>query len=323
MDSKRKEDINQLKKLGCSCDWSRNAFTMDKNLSSSVIKVFIDLYNKGLIYKSKKLVNWDTVLKTAISDLEVDQREVNSKLYYINYQIENSSNFITIATTRPETMLGDTAVAVNPKDERYQNLVGKNVILPITNRKIKIIADDYADPEQGSGAVKITPAHDFNDYDVGKRNKLEIINIFTEDGKINNNAPTEYVGLDRFEARKKILNELGDKLIKEEKIKNKVPYGDRSNSIIEPYLTEQWFADAKKLSVKAKKIVKSKKTKFYPGNWSKTYFQWMNNIEPWCISRQLWWGHQIPAWYGPGKKIFVAKTEKVSNAPPENKYSSP
>ena len=205
---------------------------MDKNLSSSVIKVFIDLYNKGLIYKSKKLVNWDTVLKTAISDLEVDQREVNSKLYYINYQIENSSNFITIATTRPETMLGDTAVAVNPKDERYQNLVGKNVILPITNRKIKIIADDYADPEQGSGAVKITPAHDFNDYDVGKRNKLEIINIFTEDGKINNNAPTEYVGLDRFEARKKILNELGDKLIKEEKIKNKVPYGDRSNSCL-------------------------------------------------------------------------------------------
>ena len=196
--------INQLKKLGCSCDWSRNAFTMDKNLSASVIKVFIDLYNKGLIYKSKKLVNWDTVLKTAISDLEVDQREVNSKLYYINYQIENSSEFITIATTRPETMLGDTAVAVNPKDERYTNLVGKNVVLPITGRKIKIIQDDYADPEQGSGAVKITPAHDFNDYDVGKRNKLEIINIFTEDGKINETAPSDYLGLDRLEARKKI-----------------------------------------------------------------------------------------------------------------------
>ena len=312
--------INQLKKLGCSCDWSRNAFTMDKNLSSSVIKVFIDLYNKGLIYKSKKLVNWDTVLKTAISDLEVDQREVNSKLYYINYQIENSSNFITIATTRPETMLGDTAVAVNPKDYRYQNLVGKNVILPITNRKIKIIADDYADPEQGSGAVKITPAHDFNDYDVGKRNKLEIINIFTEDGKINNNAPTEYVGLDRFEARKKILNELGDKLIKEEKIKNKVPYGDRSNSVIEPYLTEQWFADAKKLSIKAKKIVKNKKTSFFPKNWSKTYFQWMNNIEPWCISRQLWWGHQIPAWYGPDKKIFVANNLNEAKKLAKKKY---
>ena len=312
--------INQLKKLGCSCDWSRNAFTMDKNLSASVIKVFIDLYNKGLIYKSKKLVNWDTVLKTAISDLEVDQREVNSKLYYINYQIENSSEFITIATTRPETMLGDTAVAVNPKDERYINLVGQNVILPITERKIKIIQDDYADPEQGSGAVKITPAHDFNDYDVGKRNKLEIINIFTEDGKINENAPSDYIGLDRFEARKKILNELGDKFIKEENIKNKVPYGDRSNSVIEPYLTEQWFADAKKLSVKAKKIVKNKKTKFFPPNWSKTYFQWMNNIEPWCISRQLWWGHQIPAWYGPDKKIFVASNYKEAKKLAKKKY---
>ena len=217
-------------------------------------------------------------------------------------------------------MLGDTAVAVNPKDERYTNLVGKNVVLPITGRKIKIIQDDYADPEQGSGAVKITPAHDFNDYDVGKRNKLEIINIFTEDGKINENAPSDYVGLDRFEARKKILNDLGDKLIKEENIKNKVPYGDRSNSVIEPYLTEQWFADAKKLSVKAKKIVKNKKTKFFPPNWSKTYFQWMNNIEPWCISRQLWWGHQIPAWYGPDKKIFVASNYKEAKKLAKKKY---
>ncbi len=303
--------INQLKKLGCSCDWSRNAFTMDKNLSESVIKVFVDLYNKKLIYKSKKLVNWDTVLKTAISDLEVDQREVNSKLYYINYPIEATSEFITIATTRPETMLGDTAVAVNSKDKRHKKFVGKNVILPLVGRKIKIITDNYADPEQGTGAVKITPAHDFNDYEVGVRNKLEILNIFTDDGKINKNAPSEYVGLDRFQARKKILSNLTEKqlLVKEENIKNKVPYGDRSNSIIEPYLTEQWFVDAKKLSVKAKKIVKSNKTKFYPGNWSKTYFQWMNNIEPWCISRQLWWGHQIPAWYGPDKKIFVGKTE--------------
>ncbi len=303
--------INQLKKLGCSCDWSRNAFTMDKNLSKSVIKVFVDLYKRGLIYKSKKLVNWDTVLKTAISDLEVDQREVNSKLYYIKYPIENSENFITIATTRPETMLGDTAVAVNPKDKRYKNLASKNVILPIVEKKIKIIADDYADPEQGTGAVKITPAHDFNDYDVGTRNKLEIINIFTEDGKINTNAPSEYVGLDRFEARKKIILELKNKnlFVKDEDIKNKVPYGDRSNSIIEPYLTEQWFADAKKLSIKAKKIVRSNKTNFFPTNWSKTYFQWMDNIEPWCVSRQLWWGHQIPAWYGPDKKIFVAENE--------------
>jgi len=304
--------INQLKKLGCSCDWSRNAFTMDENLSKSVIKVFVDLYKKKLIYKSKKLVNWDPILKTAISDLEVDQREVNSKLYYIKYQIENSSDYITIATTRPETMLGDTGIAVNPKDKRYNNLVGKFAILPIVGRKLKIFQDDYADPEQGTGAVKITPAHDFNDFDVGERQKLKKINIFTEEGKINKNAPDKYIGLDRFEARKKILEELSELqiLVKEENVKNKIPYGDRSNSIIEPYLTEQWFVDAKKLSVNAKKIVKNKTTNFFPENWSKIYFQWMNNIEPWCVSRQLWWGHQIPAWYGPDKKIFVAENEK-------------
>jgi len=303
--------INQLKKLGCSCDWSRNAFTMDENLSKSVIKVFVDLYKKELIYKSKKLVNWDTVLKTAISDLEVDQREINSKLYHINYPIDGTKDFIAIATTRPETMLGDTAIAVNPNDERYKSLKGKYVTIPLVNRKIKIITDEYADPDQGTGAVKITPAHDFNDYEVGQRNNLEIINIFTSDGKINENAPKEYIGLDRFEARKIILKNLIDKelLIKEENIKNKVPYGDRSNSVIEPFLTEQWFADAKKLSFKAKEIVNNKKTKFFPENWSKTYFQWMDNIDPWCISRQLWWGHQIPAWYGPDKKIFVEINE--------------
>ena len=314
--------INQLKKLGCSCDWSRNAFTMDKNLSKSVLKVFVDLYEKGLIYKSEKLVNWDTVLKTAISDLEVDQREVNSKLYYIKYKIENSSEFVTIATTRPETMLGDTAIAVNPKDDRYKSIVGKFAILPIVKRKIKIVQDDYADPEQGTGAVKITPAHDFNDFDVGKRQKLKIINIFTKDGKINNNAPQEFVGLNRFDARKKIINKLLELkiLVKEENVKNKVPYGDRSNSIIEPYLTEQWFVDAKKLSINAKKIVKNKKTNFYPQNWSKTYFQWMNNIEPWCISRQLWWGHQIPAWYGPDKKIFVAEDENKAKTKAKKFY---
>jgi len=303
--------INQLKKLGCSCDWSRNAFTMDENLSKAVIKVFADLYKKKIIYKAEKLVNWDTVLKTAISDLEVDQKEVNSKIYYIKYPIDGSNEYITIATTRPETMLGDTAVAVNPKDERYKKYVNKIVTIPIVGRKVKIIEDDYADPDQGTGALKITPAHDFNDYEVGKRNNLEIINIFTEDGKINKNAIPQYIGLDRFEARRKILNELKEKdyFVKEENIKNKIPYGDRSNSIIEPFLTEQWFADAKKLSIKAKKIVKNKKTKFFPENWSKTYFQWMNNIEPWCISRQLWWGHQIPAWYGPDKKIFVELNE--------------
>ena len=304
--------ITQLKKLGCSCDWSRTAFTMDDNLSESVLKVFVELHKKKLIYKAKKLVNWDTVLKTAISDLEVDQREVNSKLYHIKYPINETTEFITIATTRPETMLGDTAVAVNPKDKRYDHLVGKLVTIPITERKVKIIHDVYADPDQGTGAVKITPAHDFNDYEVGKRNKLEIINVLTEDGKINKNAPSNYIGLDIFSARKKILEELSNKelLVKEENVRNKVPYGDRSNSVIEPFLTEQWFVDAKKLSVKAKKIVKTKKTNFFPSNWSKTYFQWMNNIEPWCISRQLWWGHQIPAWYGPDKKIFVALNEK-------------
>jgi len=303
--------INQLKKLGCSCDWSRNSFTMDENLSKSVIKVFVELYNKGLIYKSKKLVNWDTVLKTAISDLEVDIREVNSKLYHIKYSIDGTNEFITIATTRPETMLGDTAIAVNPKDKRYKSVIGKTVTIPLANRKIKIITDKYADPEQGTGAVKITPAHDFNDYEVGVRNKLKIINIFTRDGKTNKNVPNEYIGLDRFDARKKILKNLLEKdfLVKEENIKNKVPYGDRSNSIIEPFLTEQWFVDAKKLSVKAKKIVRTKKIKFFPKNWSKTYFQWMDNIEPWCISRQLWWGHQIPIWYGPDKKQFAAINE--------------
>ena len=304
--------INQLKKLGCSCDWSRNTFTMDENLSKSVLKVFVDLYKKKIIYKSKKLVNWDVVLKTAISDLEVNQREVNSKLYYIKYPIDGTVDFITIATTRPETMLGDTAVAVNSKDKRYKSIVGKKVILPLVGRKIKIITDVYADPNQGTGAVKITPAHDFNDYEVGIRHNLKILNIITEDGKINNNAPKEYVDLDRFEARRKILEDLSTKglIVKEENIINKVPYGDRSNSIIEPFLTEQWFVDAKKLSIKAKKIVKSKKIKFFPSNWSKTYFQWMNNIEPWCISRQLWWGHQIPAWYGPDKKVFVATNEE-------------
>ena len=314
--------INQLKKLGCSCDWSRNAFTMDENLSQSVLKVFLDLYKKKIIYKSKKLVNWDTVLITAISDLEVDQREVNSKLYFIKYPINQTSDYITIATTRPETMLGDTAVAVNPKDKRYKKFKNKEVTVPLVNRKVKIIFDDYADPDQGTGAVKITPAHDFNDYEVGKRNKLEILNIFTEDGKINNNAPKKYQNLDRFDARKLILEDLSNNglLVKVENTKNKVPYGDRSNSIIEPFLTEQWFVDAKKLSIKAKKIVKSKKTNFFPSNWSKTYFQWMNNIEPWCISRQLWWGHQIPAWYGPDKKVFVAKNEEEAKKSAKKYY---
>ena len=272
--------LDQLKKLGCSCDWSRTRFTMDKELSNAVVKVFVKLYNDKLIYKDKKLVNWDTQLQTAISDLEVVQKDVSSQLYYINYKIEGSERKITIATTRPETMMGDTAVAVNPKDNRYKDLIGKNVKIPIVNRTVKIIADHYADPDQGSGAVKITPAHDFNDYEVGKRNKLELINIFEKDGKINKNGLKEYIGLDRFDARKILIKELKDNgyLVKIDSIKNKVPYGDRSNTIIEPLLTEQWFVDAKKLSKKPIKIVSQGKTSFFPSNWTNTFFQWMKNI---------------------------------------------
>ena len=306
--------INQLKKLGCSCDWSRSRFTMDEDLSKAVIKVFVSLYKDKLIYKDKKLVNWDTKLQTAISDLEVIQQDVQSQLYYIKYPIENSQDFITIATTRPETMMGDTAIAVNPNDNRYKNLIGKLVTIPIVNRKIKIIKDNYADPEQGTGAVKITPAHDFNDYLVGKRNKLEIINILNKDGTINENGISSYQGLDRFEARKQLVKELKEKnfLDKIEAIKNKVPYGDRSNTIIEPLLTEQWFVNAKQLAKKSIEVVKKKKTTFFPENWTKTYYQWMNNIEPWCISRQIWWGHRIPVWYGQDKKVFVAENYKLA-----------
>ena len=307
--------LNQLKKLGCSCDWSRNRFTMDKDLSDAVIKTFVQLYKEKIIYKDTKLVNWDTKLETAISDLEVEQREVQSNLYYIKYKIDGEINYLTIATTRPETMLGDTAVAVNPKDERYKKYIGKKVIVPIVERKVKIIADKYVSIEQGSGVLKVTPAHDFNDFDIGKRHKLELINIFEKNGKLNNSVPKDLVGLDRFDARKtvvKLLKEL-NLLEKIENIKNAVPYGDRSNSIIEPLLTEQWFADAKFLAKKAIQVVKKKKTNFFPINWSKTYFQWMNNIQPWCISRQLWWGHRIPAWYSNDNKIFVAETEKEAN----------
>ena len=308
--------LDQLKKLGCSCDWSKTRFTMDDDLSKAVMKVFVELYKDKLIYKDKKLVNWDTHLQTAISDLEVVQKDVQSNLYYIDYQIENSNKKITIATTRPETMMGDTAVAVNPKDERYSNLIGSNVVIPIVKRTIKIIGDQYADPDQGSGAVKITPAHDFNDYEVGKRNKLRIINIFEKNGKINKNGIKGFIDLDRFEARKLLIKQLKEKgsLVKIETIKNKVPYGDRSNTIIEPLLTEQWFVNAKKLSKKPIKVVNEGNTSFFPNNWTKTFFQWMKNIEPWCISRQIWWGHRIPAWYDEKKNIFVAENKKEALA---------
>lgn len=303
--------INQLKKLGCSCDWSRNRFTMDEDLSKAVTKSFVKLYENKLIYKDTKLVNWDTKLETAISDLEVVQKEIQSNLYYIKYKIVGEENSITIATTRPETMIGDTALAVNPNDNRYKKFIGKKVLIPLANREVKVIADNYVSMEQGSGALKVTPAHDFNDFDIGKRHNLEFINILEKDGKLNKNVPKEFIGLDRFEARTLIIKLLKEKNIldKTESIKNTVPYGDRSNSIIEPLLTEQWFVDAKFLAKKAIKVVKKNKTNFFPNNWSKTYFQWMNNIQPWCISRQLWWGHRIPAWYSKDNKIFVAETE--------------
>ena len=307
--------LNQLKKLGCSCDWSRNRFTMDKDLSNAVIKAFVQLYNKKIIYKDTKLVNWDTKLETAISDLEVEQKEVQSNLYYIKYKIDGENNFITIATTRPETMLGDSAVAVNPNDERYKNHIGKKIIVPIVQRKVNIIADKYVSMDQGSGALKVTPAHDFNDFEIGKRHKLAFINILEKNGTLNEAVPKDLVGMERFEARNTIIKILKENnlLEKIENVKNAVPYGDRSNSIIEPLLTEQWFVDAKFLSKKAIQVVKEKKTNFFPNNWSKTYFQWMNNIQPWCVSRQLWWGHRIPAWYSKDKKIFVAENESEAN----------
>ena len=301
------EITNQLRALGASPDWEKERFTMDEGLSKAVISVFVKLYKEGLIYRDKRLVNWDPKLLTAISDLEVEQKEVEGKFWYFKYPLENSDDFLTIATTRPETMLGDTAVAVNPDDERYIHLKGKYVILPIINRRIPIIFDNYSDPEKGSGAVKITPAHDFNDFEVGKRHGLDMINIFDANASINENGGEDFRGLDRFEARKKVLEILKAQnlFIKEEKIVHTVPHGDRSNVVVEPWLMDQWYVDAYKLAQPAIKAVKNKKTKFVPANWDKTYFEWMNNIQPWCVSRQLWWGHRIPAWFGPDDKIFV------------------
>ena len=315
----------QLRRLGASCDWSRERFTMDDGLSEAVVKVFVDLYNDGLIYKDKRLVNWDPGLKTAISDLEVIQKEIEGNLWYIRYPFEeDSKNSIIIATTRPETMFGDTAIAVHPDDERYKKLIGKKIIIPVVNRVIPIIEDEYADPEQGSGAVKITPAHDFNDFEVGKRNNLEMISILDINGDLNDNTPKEWQGLDRFEARELLLEKLeGDGyLVRAEPYLNSVPHGDRSNVIIEPYLTDQWYVDAKTLAKPAIENVKNGETKFIPENWSKTYFEWMNNIQPWCISRQLWWGHRIPAWYTDEGEVIVAKSEDEAKIIAKEKYGN-
>ncbi len=303
---------HQLRRLGASPDWARERFTMDAGLSKAVTKVFVDLYRQGLIYRDKRLVNWDPKLHTAISDLEVENREIKGKMWFFKYPVEGQDGvFVTVGTTRPETMLGDTGVAVHPNDERYKHLVGKQVRLPITGRLIPIVADDYADPDKGTGAVKITPAHDFNDFGVGKRHKLPMINLFDQDAKLNENAPEKYRGMDRFKVRDAVVAELeGLGLL--EKIETnvmQVPYGDRSGVVIEPWLTDQWYADAATLAKPCIEAVETGRTRFVPQNWENTFFEWMRNIQPWCISRQLWWGHQIPAWYGPDNTPVVAFDE--------------
>jgi len=287
----------QLRRLGAMPDWSRERFTMDEGLSFAVRKVFVDLFKQGLIYRDKRLVNWDPRLCTAVSDLEVEQREVKGHLWHLKYPVEGEKNkYVTVATTRPETMLGDTAVAVHPDDSRYTQLVGKFAILPLMGRRIPIIADTYSDPTKGSGAVKITPAHDFNDFEVGRRHDLDMINIFDAHGNLNENVPKKYAGVNRFESRNLIIEDmksLGLLDITEDTV-HTVPYGDRSGEILEPWLTDQWYVDAKILAEEAIKAVEDGRIKFHPKYWENTYFEWMRNIQPWCISRQIWWGHKIP-----------------------------
>jgi valyl-tRNA synthetase len=343
--------VNQLKRLGCSCDWSRERFTMDEGLSSAVVTVFVELHRRGLIYKDKRLVNWDPKLQTAISDLEVDPlekrgsftwtdgdpeksldiealrktlaRDPSGHMYHFRYPLsDDPTRFIVVATTRPETMLGDTAVAVHPTDERYTALVGKTVRLPLANRDIPIVADEYSDPEKGTGAVKITPAHDFNDFDVGKRHNLAQINILDSVGKLNAEVPEAYRGLERFEARVRVVADLHalGLVAKIEPTTHTVPHGDRSGVVIEPWLTDQWYCNAGELAKDAIRAVEDGRTEFVPKNWEQTYFQWMHNIQPWCISRQLWWGHQIPAWYGPDGEVFVAATEAEAMAAAKARY---
>ncbi|WP_285295809.1 valine--tRNA ligase [Aureimonas altamirensis] len=331
--------LGQLRRLGASCDWSRERFTMDEGLSRAVRKVFVQLYRESLIYKDKRLVNWDPKLRTAISDLEVEQREIQGHLWHIRYPVDGQSydasdptSYVVVATTRPETMLGDSGVAVNPEDHRYEDLVGRKVRIPLVGRLIPVVADDYADPEAGSGAVKITPAHDFNDFEVGRRNGLRAINILAPDGTVSLRDNAEFLeglydedgeraigmfeGLDRFTARKLLVDWLEEEgyLAKVEDHVHMVPHGDRGGVPIEPYLTDQWYVDAATLAEPAIASVRAERTKFVPRNWEKTYFDWMENIQPWCISRQLWWGHQIPAWYGPDGEIFVAEEEEEAFA---------
>ncbi len=312
----------QMRRLGDSPDWSREAFTMDENLSEAVHEVFIRLYEEKLIYRGNRLVNWDPVFHTAVSDLEVLNEEEQGHMWHLRYPLAepvDGLEYLIVATTRPETMLGDQAVAIHPDDTRYQKLLGKRVKLPLTDREIPVIADDYVDMEFGTGCVKITPAHDFNDYEMGKRHQLPMLNILTEDASINNNAPEKYQGMDRFEARKQIVKDLEvlQLLDKIEPHTLMVPRGDRSNAVIEPFLTDQWYVEAKVLAKPAIEAVESGQIKFVPENWSKTYFQWMHNIQDWCISRQLWWGHRIPAWYDENDNVYVGHDE----ATVRDKYS--
>ena len=313
----------QLRRLGASPDWARERFTMDEGLSRAVTRVFVQLHKEGLIYKDKRLVNWDPKLHTAISDLEVESREVKGNLWHFRYPLaDGSGHHIVVATTRPETMLGDTAVAVHPDDDRYKAWIGKTVLLPLVGREIPIVGDDYADPETGSGAVKITPAHDFNDFEVGRRHDLPLINILDRDARLNDQVPVAYQGLDRFAARDKVVADL-DALGLLEKIEphnHKVPHGDRSGVVIEPWLTDQWYCDAATLAKPAIAAVEQGETVFVPKNWEKTYFEWMNNIQPWCISRQLWWGHQIPAWYGPDGAVFVEENAEQAQQAARQHY---
>ena len=303
--------LNQMKRLGTAVDWKIARFTMDKGLSDAVNEVFINLYNKGMIYKDKRLVNWDPKLETAVSDLEVNQTEKDGKMWFIKYEIEGSEDFIVVGTTRPETIFGDTAIAIHPKNKKLNNLIGKFAIIPFLNRSIPIIADSYADPNKGSGAVKITPAHDFSDFEIGKKHGLDFLNILDKKANLNNNAPEKYRGVNRFEARKILVSELKNhgKITKIIDNKMVIPVGDRSGEILEPLLTDQWFLDAKKICIEVEKAIKDKKIKFHPSSWMNTFKHWIKNIEPWCISRQIWWGHRIPIWYSDSNDVVAAKSK--------------
>jgi valyl-tRNA synthetase len=338
--------VEQLKRLGASCDWSRERFTLDEGLSRAVVKVFVQLYRDGLLYKDKRLVNWDPVLHTAISDLEVLQQDVKGHLWRFKYPVvdeagEETGEYIVVATTRPETMLGDTAVAVHPEDERYTALVGKRLRLPLVGRLIPVVADEYSDPEKGTGAVKITPAHDFNDFEVGKRHGLRLVNVLDAQARMTLAANADFHegvassdelvatvaeldGLDRFAARKRVVEmmEARELLDGIDDHRHMVPHGDRSQAVLEPRLTDQWYVDAKTLAQPALAAVREGRTTFVPKNWEKTYFDWLENIQPWCVSRQLWWGHRIPAWYDADGNVYVEESEEAAHAAARNRTGS-